>query len=1014
MLRAPDLELAVVKGALYYPEFSRQPQSEPETQTETQTIIRAIMQNKTDEYGFIKGQGAFREEKLAALRQSLLIPLKEDVILAHLDGPDRMEKSGFAITESGIYSRASEGSARAQFTSWQQFINGKIHTVRNAEGDIRRNELLHGGELRRLDSFFDESNAQATLVALSYFWPELQSALQQQPDALQEVQSKPLPKPDPESEASYMRALVEKTMGQCEIVKGQTPFGEEKLPKLRKYLLIYPTEDIYLAYSDNTPEGSEPSGFALTGSGIYYRVPARGTEARLVSWRQFCLGELRTTRDGRGTVQKIELLYEDGTDCLSCFPGGTVSQDTTVSITYFWHELHAALREKEGVSPDMQPSASENGGSGAEPGAREQCGVAAVQSVVKETMRQCGLAHCISEDSLAALRRYLMIPLKEAVFLAHDSCPEEPQKNGFAVTERGIYYKEAQKAPQFYTWRQFLQGQIRPSRDAKGDIKKIELLHEGEADRLDSLRDRTDQQEILVALTYFWCELQSALCELQNASQDTQACVSENSTETEPESSEPLSAPLIRSAVEEAMRQHGLVKGEGVFDEDSLPLLRQYLMIPLKEDVLLAYDGCPDSREKTGFAITERGIYNKEPQKAPHFSDWRLFVLGEIYTARFAWGGIEKNELMYNGKVHRLDVLSHAEAERDECQRTAEAVTCFWRELHSLLRRQSELNQNPQAEDHNPEEQTATKIEHVRSVVHNTMTECGLIKCIEAFGAKNLVVLRESLHIPQKETVFLAHDEGSRGSYTDGFAVTERGIYCKGWGENAEFISWKRFSQGEIRSIRNMNGEVQRNDLLCGKELYHLDYWISGSNVWARLEVLSRFWKKLQLEAARLADEQEDRKQGKWVSVRSVVEESMSACGIVRGQGVFDEKKIDALRKYLQIPRGEEVFLIHDDTLFGTGKNGFALAQRGIYRKEIFGSPELVTWQNFLLGELQALKDDKGKYIQNRFKPAGNANWYNLEYLSNDDGELREKLVCFWRILQAHLRKNRNKLFPDK
>lgn len=55
---------------------------------------------------------------------------------------------------------------------------------------------------------------------------------------------------------------------------------------------------------------------------------------------------------------------------------------------------------------------------------------------------------------------------------------------------------------------------------------------------------------------------------------------------------------------------------------------------------------------------------------------------------------------------------------------------------------------------------------------------------------------------------------------------------------------------------------------------------------------------------------------------------------------------------------GEDVYLIHDDTIFGSGKNGFAITQRGLYCRD-FGEPtaHFVSWEDFANGERPELDD---------------------------------------------------------
>ena len=54
----------------------------------------------------------------------------------------------------------------------------------------------------------------------------------------------------------------------------------------------------------------------------------------------------------------------------------------------------------------------------------------------------------------------------------------------------------------------------------------------------------------------------------------------------------------------------------------------------------------------------------------------------------------------------------------------------------------------------------------------------------------------------------------------------------------------------------------------------------------------------------------------------------------------------------LEIPNGENVFLIHDDTFMNSGKNGFAITERGLYCRDLCEEPTFMDWATFArLGE---------------------------------------------------------------
>lgn len=53
------------------------------------------------------------------------------------------------------------------------------------------------------------------------------------------------------------------------------------------------------------------------------------------------------------------------------------------------------------------------------------------------------------------------------------------------------------------------------------------------------------------------------------------------------------------------------------------------------------------------------------------------------------------------------------------------------------------------------------------------------------------------------------------------------------------------------------------------------------------------------------------------------------------------------LRKTLKIAEEEAVYILHDDSWFGRGKNGFAITEKGIYNCELLEHANFVPWEEF-------------------------------------------------------------------
>ncbi|MBR3158980.1 MAG: hypothetical protein IKF14_07720 [Atopobiaceae bacterium] len=90
---------------------------------------------------------------------------------------------------------------------------------------------------------------------------------------------------------------------------------------------------------------------------------------------------------------------------------------------------------------------------------------------------------------------------------------------------------------------------------------------------------------------------------------------------------------------------------------------------------------------------------------------------------------------------------------------------------------------------------------------------------------------------------------------------------------------------------------------------------------------------------------------------------------------------------------GEEIYLIHDDTMFKTGKNGFAITRSGIYCREMGDkSAHFVSWEKFTQSKCPKLIDS---YI----RQSGTSICYftDSEHVRDD---LLDLFVRLWRHAQ--------------
>lgn len=118
---AAALERLHLKGREKKPE---PPEEKPKAEMPTldELAVAAVKAELARHAEITKGADAFSEASLDRLRMRLKIPPLADVLLAHDAAGSKSEKSGFALTSLGIYSREPGLLARPAFTSWDDFV----------------------------------------------------------------------------------------------------------------------------------------------------------------------------------------------------------------------------------------------------------------------------------------------------------------------------------------------------------------------------------------------------------------------------------------------------------------------------------------------------------------------------------------------------------------------------------------------------------------------------------------------------------------------------------------------------------------------------------------------------------------------------------------------------------------------------------------------------------------------------------------------------------------------------
>ena len=107
----------------------------------------------------------------------------------------------------------------------------------------------------------------------------------------------------------------------------------------------------------------------------------------------------------------------------------------------------------------------------------------------------------------------------------------------------------------------------------------------------------------------------------------------------------------------------------------------------------------------------------------------------------------------------------------------------------------------------------------------------------------------------------------------------------------------------------------------------------------------------------------------------------------------FDNGSFKETRKIvrgLDVGDGEDIYLIHDDTFMKSGKNGFAITDRGLYCRELAEEATFTDWHAF------ARLDDPcldGSYVRCASK--------SVCYFT-DDSDMMPELLNLYRKLHRH------------
>ena len=237
-------------------------------------------------------------------------------------------------------------------------------------------------------------------------------------------------------------------------------------------------------------------------------------------------------------------------------------------------------------------------------------------------------------------------------------------------------------------------------------------------------------------------------------------------------------------------------------------------------------------------------------------------------------------------------------------------------------------------------------------------------------------------------------------SEKSGFAITEKGIYSKDTVGTADFLSWENF--GEARVMYPGNGVLK----IKGNKIASIAYFTWDRESFLQIEMLFIAIHAYLNRNTPYIEQDTDIVKNKTPNIRIVENHHLTQQDTnpfrIGGQNVLgkdanpavqektdtqepsaviyardillndgkvyegsriaeicqkflsyeENKGIDTGRKdniinTLKIPSGDTIYLIHDDSWFKRGKNGFAVTDRGVYVKDMGEAAGFVPWEEF-------------------------------------------------------------------
>ena len=298
--------------------------------------------------------------------------------------------------------------------------------------------------------------------------------------------------------------------------------------------------------------------------------------------------------------------------------------------------------------------------------------------------------------------------------------------------------------------------------------------------------------------------------------------------------------------------------------------------------------------EKSGFAITEKGIYSKDTVGTADFLSWENF--GEA-RVMYPGNGVLKI------KGNKIASIAYFTWDRESFLQ----IEMLFIAIHAYLN-----SNTPYIEQDTDIVKNKTPNIRIVENHHPTQQDTNPFR----IGGQN--VLGKDINPVDQEKIEIQKQQNSNAFRIGGQNVL---------GKDINPVDQEKI---EIQKQQNSNAFRIGGQNVLGKDINPADQEKTDTQepsavIYARDILLN---------------------DGKVYDGSSIAEICLKFLSYEENKGIDTGRK-DNIINILKIPSGDTIYLIHDDSWFKRGKNGFAITDRGVYVKDIGEAADFVPWEEF-------------------------------------------------------------------